>query len=71
MIAHDRALLATDDDLLAGREPVEPGLVDVRDWRPDPDQPPLAAVDEPLRKYAGAFAHGMRFMEYGGVPRRP
>ncbi|WP_245536954.1 SAM-dependent methyltransferase [Thermomonospora curvata] len=27
--------------LLAGLEPVAPGLVDVNDWRPDPDQPPL------------------------------
>jgi nucleotide-binding universal stress UspA family protein len=43
-------------------EPVEPGLVDVREWRPDPDQPPLPQVDEPLRPYLGAS----RTMEYRG-----
>jgi hypothetical protein len=58
-------------DLLRGLEPVEPGLVDVRDWRPDPDQPPLSQPDEPMRQYLGASARGLRFMEYGGVLRKP
>ncbi|GIG87135.1 SAM-dependent methyltransferase [Plantactinospora endophytica] len=52
-------------------EPVEPGLVDVKTWRPDPDQPPLAPVDEALRPYLGKGAEETRFYEYGGVLRRP
>jgi hypothetical protein len=70
MAAKNRTVAAVTE-FLTGLEPVEPGLVDVRDWRPDPDQPPLAEVGEPLRKYVGASAHGMQFMEYGGVLRRP
>ncbi len=56
---------------LEGMQPVEPGLVDVRDWRPDPDQPPLATVDEPLRRYLGASEQTKRFLEFGGVVRKP
>ncbi|MGI5151154.1 SAM-dependent methyltransferase [Plantactinospora sp. CA-294935] len=52
-------------------EPVEPGLVDVKTWRPDPTQPPLAPVDEALRPYLGRGAEETRFYEYGGVLRRP
>lgn len=55
---------------LAGLDPVEPGLVDVRQWRPDPEQPPLAEVDEPLRQFLGASGQDRRFMEFGGVVRR-
>jgi SAM-dependent methyltransferase len=53
-----------------GWEPVEPGLVDVKSWRPDPDQPALAPVDEPLRPYLGLGANETRFYEYGGLLRR-
>lgn len=51
-------------------EPVEPGLVDVRDWRPDPDQPPLPPVDEPLQQFLGA-SQTMAYQggEFGGVLR--
>ncbi len=56
---------------LEGMQPVEPGLVDVRDWRPDPDQPSLLDVDEPLRPYLGASAKDKRFLEFGGLLRKP
>jgi hypothetical protein len=52
-------------------EPVEPGLVNIKTWRPDPTQPPLAPVDEPLRPYLGRGADETRFYEYGGVLRCP
>jgi hypothetical protein len=53
--------------ILHGFEPVPPGLVDVKDWRPDPFQPALTTVAEPLRPYLGASAGDKRFMEFGGV----
>lgn len=60
-------------ELLAGigLEPVEPGLVDVSQWRPDPDQPPLSPVPVPLRPYHGAVARNRRVKEFGGVLRKP
>jgi S-adenosyl methyltransferase len=63
----------TPDDViefLRGLEPVEPGLVDITDWRPDPSQPALAPVDEPLRQYIGASANDQRHLEFGGIARR-
>lgn len=61
-------------DLLPELEPVEPGLVDVTDWRPDPTQPPLPPVDAPLRPYIGIRAQSETYkdyMEFGGVLRKP
>ncbi|HEX6196254.1 MAG TPA: SAM-dependent methyltransferase [Jiangellaceae bacterium] len=54
-----------------GLEPVEPGLVDLNDWRPDPDQPPLAPVDPVLEPYLGATEQNKGVYEYGGVLRKP
>jgi S-adenosyl methyltransferase len=54
-----------------GLEPVAPGLVDVKTWRPDPFQPALASVDEPLRPYLAAAGANKRTMEFGGVLRKP
>jgi hypothetical protein len=51
-------------------EPVAPGLVDVTDWRPDPNQPELAPIPEPLRRFAET-RQGNRLFEFGGVVRRP
>jgi hypothetical protein len=68
-----RVRLATEvATLFDGLEVVEPGLVNVARWRPDPTQPPLPQVDEPLRPYIGASkyypgTHG----EFGGVARKP
>lgn len=56
---------------LSGLEPVEPGLVDITHWRPDPTQPPLAPVDEPISQYIGAGAKDTRHFEFGGVLRKP
>ncbi|MBO2458721.1 SAM-dependent methyltransferase [Actinomadura violacea] len=55
------------DALLAGPAPVEPGLVDIRDWRPDPDQPPLAPVPAELVRFSGASKSHPDLCEYGGV----
>lgn len=56
--------------LLRGLDPIEPGLVYVRDWRPDPSQPPLPDVDEPLRPYLDIEA-ALEGGEFGGVLRKP
>jgi O-methyltransferase involved in polyketide biosynthesis len=70
MLAKNRTV-AEVTEFLRDLEPVEPELVDVRAWRPDPDQPPLSPPDEPMRRYLGASAQSVRFMEYGGVLRKP
>ncbi len=59
------------DAFLDGLEPVEPGLVNLVDWRPDPDQPPLASVDPALAPYLGATERNKGIYEYGGVLRKP
>ncbi|HEV7933966.1 MAG TPA: SAM-dependent methyltransferase [Actinomadura sp.] len=61
-------------DLIPELEPVDPGLVDVEDWRPDPGQPPLPPVDIPLLPYIGMRAQSETHkdhMEFGGVLRKP
>lgn len=58
-------------EFVRGLEPVEPGLGDVLDWRPDPTQPPLGPVHGPLRKYIGGGRGDKRFIEFGGVLRKP
>ncbi|MGV9881657.1 SAM-dependent methyltransferase [Streptomyces sp. NPDC003006] len=59
------------DALLDGLEPLEPGLVNLVDWRPDADQPPLAPVDPDLAPYLGATEVNKGIYEYGGVLRVP
>lgn len=59
------------DALLEGLVPVEPGLVDVNDWRPDPDQPPLAPVPDELAPFVGASRLRKDLCEYGGVLAKP
>ncbi|QXJ22326.1 SAM-dependent methyltransferase [Actinomadura graeca] len=54
-----------------GLEAVEPGLVDIVHWRPDPQQPPLPPVPAELRPYAGASKVERDLTEYGGVLRKP
>ncbi|WP_026341735.1 SAM-dependent methyltransferase [Actinomadura atramentaria] len=58
------------DALLDGFEPVAPGLGDVKEWRPDPDQPPLAPVPAELADYVGASERRKELIEYGGVLRK-
>ncbi|MFG2502953.1 SAM-dependent methyltransferase [Streptomyces sp. NPDC048441] len=58
------------DALLDGLEPVEPGLVNLVDWRPDADQPPLAPVHEDLAPYLGATEQSKGIYEYGGLLRK-
>jgi SAM-dependent methyltransferase len=59
------------DPFIDGLEPVKPGLVDLNDWRPDPDQPPLAPPDPVLNPYIGATERNKSIYEYGGVLRKP
>jgi hypothetical protein len=62
------------DALVEGLVPVEPGLVDLAGWRPDPDQPPLAPVHPDLAPYLGASKgnkDGKGIYEYGGILRAP
>ncbi|HEX2315686.1 MAG TPA: SAM-dependent methyltransferase [Thermomonospora sp.] len=59
------------DALVEGLEPVDPGLVNLRDWRPDPGQPPLAPVPEPLLPWVGATERNKGIYEYGGLLRKP
>lgn len=55
----------------SGLEPVDPGMGPVRQWRPDPDQPPLSDVDEPLRAFVGTSEENNAIFEFGGVLRKP
>lgn len=56
---------------LDGFEPIEPGLLNITEWRPDPDQPPLAPVHEPLQPFLGASAKSQRYHEFGGLLKKP
>ncbi|HEY8479101.1 MAG TPA: SAM-dependent methyltransferase [Spirillospora sp.] len=56
--------------LVPDLEPVPPGLVDVADWHPDPDQPPLNTVDAPLQPFIGASKDNKTVKEFGGVLRK-
>ncbi|TYK49477.1 SAM-dependent methyltransferase [Actinomadura decatromicini] len=58
-------------DFVRDLEPVDPGLVNVVDWRPDPTQPPLEPVDPELRHLLGASADWRRAKEFGGVLHKP
>lgn len=58
-------------ELLEELEPIEPGLVNITEWRPDPDQPPLAPVHGPLEPYLGASAESQRYYEFGGLLKKP
>jgi hypothetical protein len=51
-------------------EPVEPGLCDIAQWRPDPEQPPLPELDAPLRRLVGASEKSKRLFEFGGIVRK-
>lgn len=64
-------LPAEVDALFDGLEPVAPGLLNLVDWRPDPNQPPLEEVPEPLRRYIGATKRRTYVYEYGGILRKP
>lgn len=53
-----------------GLEPVDPGLINVRDWRPDAFQPPLEPVPAPLHPYVGITQTRTDVYEFGGVLRK-
>ncbi|QVQ51770.1 SAM-dependent methyltransferase [Spiractinospora alimapuensis] len=52
-------------------EPVDPGLCDVRDWRPDPNQTPLPDPHPSVRHLLGESERGRRGYLHGGVLRKP
>jgi SAM-dependent methyltransferase len=57
--------------LFDGLEPVEPGLMNLKNWRPDPGQPPLEPVPEQIASYVGITETRTDVYEYGGVLRKP
>jgi SAM-dependent methyltransferase len=57
------------DELLSGLEPIDPGLVDLRQWRPNDIEPPLAPVPTELLQFQGAAGQDREVYEYGGVLR--
>ena len=59
------------DALFDGLEPVEPGFVNLKQWRPDPNQPALQPVPAPLYPYIGITDTNTDVYEYGGVLRKP
>ncbi|MGH3434433.1 MAG: SAM-dependent methyltransferase [Thermocrispum sp.] len=59
------------DALMDGLEPLEPGMVNLKRWRPDPSQPPLDPVPAQLHPYVGITEKNTDVYEYGGVLRKP
>ncbi|MGN2639688.1 SAM-dependent methyltransferase [Nocardia takedensis] len=59
------------DALFDGLEAIEPGLRNVIDWRPDPDQPPLEPVPDQLVSFVGVTDRRTVVYEYGGILRKP
>jgi hypothetical protein len=57
--------------LFDGLVPVEPGLTNLKNWRPDPDQPPLQPVPEQIASYVGVTDTHTGVYEYGGILRKP
>ncbi|WP_433144989.1 SAM-dependent methyltransferase [Actinomadura nitritigenes] len=55
------------DAMLDGLETVEPGLVNVDEWRPEPFEPKLPPVPAALEEWEGASKHTPEAYEYGGV----
>jgi S-adenosyl methyltransferase len=59
------------DGFLDGLEPVEPGLGNLINWRPDPTQPELADVPDELKSFDGYTTDRGDVYEYGGILRKP
>jgi hypothetical protein len=59
------------DVLLDGLEPVEPGLVNLVNWRPLEIQPALEPTPQELSEYEGISRVDTNLYEYGGVLRKP
>lgn len=58
------------DALLDGLRPVEPGLVNLKNWRPDDGQPALEPVPAILHEYVGITEQNTDVYEYGGILRK-
>lgn len=59
------------DALVDDLEPVAPGMVNLHDWRPDPDQPALDPTPKTLTAYEGITNNRVGAYEYGGILRKP
>jgi len=59
------------DALFDGLELIDPGMVNLKNWRPDQFQPPLEPVPSVLRPYVGATETRNVVYEYGGLLRKP
>lgn len=62
---------ATVAEWLQDLDPVPPGLVDIDDWRPDPEQPPLPEAHPVVQPFLGSDRSQRRIQECGGLFRRP
>src|SRR5690606_31911633 len=54
-----------------GLELIEPGLVNVVDWRPDPQAQAWTVGDSPFGEYPADPTGGRKMWELGGIARKP
>lgn len=55
----------------SGLELLEPGLVDVVDWRPDPDEPVWSVTESPFGEFPPDPEGPKKLWEMGGIARKP
>lgn len=58
-------------EFFAGLEILEPGLVDVVDWRPDPAEPVWSVTESPFGEFPPDPAGPKKLWELGGIARKP
>lgn len=54
-----------------GLEVLEPGLVDVVDWRPDAEEPVWSVTDSPFGEFPADPVGPKKLWELGGIARKP
>lgn len=58
-------------EIFDGLELLEPGLVDVVDWRPDPEEPVWSVTDSPFGEFPVDPVGPKKLWELGGIARKP
>ena len=58
-------------ELFDGLDLLEPGLVDVVDWRPDPEETAWSVTDSPFGEFPPDPAGPKKLWELGGIARKP
>lgn len=58
-------------EFFAGLDLLEPGLVDVVDWRPDPEETAWSVTDSPFGEFPPDPAGPKKLWELGGIARKP